>query len=220
MSDVTITALITAIAGVIGGGTVGAGLTGTLAIRQKKMARKHKNRGIAYAEAITWMRLSMTAYRTGQASWPPASPTAGGPGRFVSPLTSAKFPFSVPAADADIGLGSQYFAVLRAQVITFATHDMARAFDRWVDAFAEVLQHGQECRCLILDDKLDGVSERTRQALAGMTCYDAIFPRAGDPPRPGTTDPVHWRHTDLPDGYPGCLTRAVEYCASWELRKG
>jgi hypothetical protein len=210
-------ALLTAIGGIIGGGAVGAWLTGFLTIQQKKIARRQKRRALAYAEAITWMKLVMTAYLAHQAEagWKPASTE-----KFVSPVTSATFPFAVPAADAEIALGSNYFAALRAQVVTFGTHDMARAFDRWVNAYSEVLRDGKDSACLRLDAKHEKASENTRTALAGMTCYNAIFPNPGGDPRPGTTNPVRRWHRDVPDELPGCLTRAVENCASWELRHG
>lgn len=213
MSD----ALLTAIGGVIGGGAVGAWLTGYLAILQKKIARRQKRRALAYAEAITWMKLVMTAHLAHLA-------VAGGQpvstDKFISPVTNATFPFPVPAAGTEIGLGSNYFAVLRAQVVTFGTHDMARAFDRWVHAYCEVLRDGGASVCLRLDAKNKTASGETRAALAGMTCFDAIFPDSRDEPRPGTTNPVRRWHRDVPDGVNGCLTRAVENCASWELRHG
>jgi hypothetical protein len=212
MSNAAITALLTAIGGVIGGGAVGAALTGVFTIWQKKIARRQKRRALAYAEAIAWMRLVMTAYLDHKAAGQPATSTD----KLVSPVTGATFPFPVPTANEQIGLGSTYFTALRAQVITFGTHDMARAFDRWVDAFKGV----DNGNCLRLDSKLDKAPEETRAALAGMTCYDAIFPSALDQPRPGTTDPQRRWQRDVPDSYPGCLTRAVECCASWELRHG
>jgi hypothetical protein len=210
-------ALLTAIGGIIGGGAVGAWLTGFLTIQQKKIARRQKRRALAYAEALTWMKLVMTAHLAYLAD-------AGGlpvsTDKFISPVTNATFPFPVPAAGTEIGLGSNYFAVLRAQVITFGTHDMARAFDRWVNAYSEVLHSGGDSLCLRLDAKHKKASEKTRAALAGMTCFDAIFSDPSDEPRPGTTNPVRRWHRDVPDGVNGCLTRAVENCASWELRHG
>jgi hypothetical protein len=96
-------ALLTAIGGIVGGGAVGAWLTGFLTIQQKKIARRQKRRALAYAEAITWMKLVMTAHLAylAEADGQPVSTE-----KFVSPVTNATFPFPVPAAGTEIGLGS------------------------------------------------------------------------------------------------------------------
>lgn len=232
MSDATITAVGSAIIAIIGGGATAAWLTGALTIRQKKISRRQKRRARAYVEAIAWIKLAMMDYLDYKASVPGPGPggttdrkpatVAANPvataEKYVSPVTGTKFWFSVPAGE-EVGLGSNYFAAVRAQVVTFGSHDMARAFDRWVNAFSEVLQNGGHDSHLKLDPKLESAPEETRTALKAMTCYTAIFP-SNDSPLPGTTDPENEHDPGLPDTAPGCLTRAVECCASWELRLG
>jgi hypothetical protein len=221
VSDATISAVVSAIVGIIGGGTAAAWLTGGLTIRQKKIARRQKRRARAYVEAIAWMELLMASYRAHEAGVPVAPAQPAGPastGKASSPVTGATFPLAVPV-DADVGLDSHYFLTLRAQVVTFGTHDMARAFDRWVNAFKEVQANGGNA-ALKLDPQLEKEPKKTREALKKMTCHAAIFPGDQDKIHPGTTNPKRRRDPGRPDTDPGCLTRAVECCASWELRRG
>ncbi len=202
MSSSTV-AVVSAILGLVGGTAVGAWLTGLLTIQQKRIARRQKQRAAAYAEALAWITSCVTNHG---AADPAVTPTG--------PFTNAKF-FHAGAIGGGTGLDSAYFMTLRAQVMTFGSHDVARAFDRWVYAYRKVQARQGDATW----DLPEGV-DRASSVLAGMTFNDAIFPSAKDPVL-GTSNPKGFR---LDAGHPekrdGSLTRAVECCISYELRRG
>lgn len=202
MSGSTV-AVISAILGLVGGTAVGAWLTGLLTIRQKQIARRQKRRAAAYAEALAWITSCVTNHG---AAAPAATPTG--------PFTNAKF-FHAGALGGGTGLDSAYFMTLRAQIMTFGSHDVARAFDRWVYAYRKV-QAGEGDATWDLPAAADGASS----VLAGMKFSDAIFPSAEDPVI-GTSNPKRWPpDAGHPEKRGGSLTRAIECCVSYELRLG
>jgi hypothetical protein len=119
--------------------------------------------------------------------------------------------------------GTEYFISLQARVAVFASHDMARAFDKWVDAYRIVRTEGPE--------------EPRAAALSGLVHHGSAGRKLKDLPSRDHRDRVRlikrvsvrvsgWvrtkalRQRDFSDGLSGCLTRVVEFCASEELRKG
>ena len=230
--------LIPAVVAILGGGLTASVVTGRYTLKQKQQSRLQKRRAGPYVEAVAWMRLEMARYRAGQepsasqestgaTGEQPVNPTAVDPdAESDSPVTGKKLEKaglqSTEPANKDTGLDSNYFATVRAQIITFGSHDMSRAFDRWTDAFGKVIS-GHKDELFILDAKINESSSARKKAsreLEKLTYYEAIFPADGDR-NPGTTNPpVDVEDAGFPDGKPGCLTRAVECCAAWELRTG
>lgn len=118
----------------------------------------------------------------------------GGPG----PREAARESLDLEIKEAEIG--SDYFVTLRARIVAFGSHDMARAFGKWADAYGE-----------FLTAKQSDARESARRQIVSPTDYVQ-------------NGPAFWLRQKFDpsrtDGKPGCLTRAVEYCASRELRKG
>jgi len=131
---------------------------------------------------------------------------------------------------------TEYFFSLRARVAVFASHDMARAFDNWVDSYRVVLSHAGPTA----DPVADPAADSLRVALEALIYERAAPQKLTDliPGRAGFFNRIgvffkrlriavpFWfktkirRQRDVSDGRPGCLTRVVEFCASEELRKG
>jgi hypothetical protein len=238
MPSWVVSVLIPAVVAILTGGVTASVVTGRYTLKQKQQSRLQKRRAGPYVEAVAWMRLEMARYLAGQersanqesvdaTAEKPINPAAVDPdAESDSPLTGKKLKRaglqSTDLADKNIGLDSNYFATVRAQIITFGSHDMSRAFDRWTDAFRQVTK-GHKDDLFIPDAKINGSSParaEARKELQKLSYYKAIFPADGNP-NPGTTDPpVDVRDAGFPDGKPGCLTRAVECCAAWELRTG
>jgi hypothetical protein len=128
MSSSTV-AIVSAIIGLIGGTAVGAWLTGSLTIKQKRISRRQKKRADAYVEALAWIKSMMTSYGLGDAFSSNPGPEAGksadgavnSVAESLSPITGAKFLYA-GSPDGDIGPDSKYFATLRSQIITFGSH--------------------------------------------------------------------------------------------------
>jgi len=139
---------------------------------------------------------------------------------------------------------TEYFISLQARVAVFASHDMARAFDNWVDAYRLVRSQAHpDCEqhpdgwlvSRIADLRPDCASSALRALVYERSTRRKILYHMppGDPNRKvrryfirrrigiafwfRTT--IRRRH-DACDGLPGGLTRAVELCAAEELRKG
>jgi hypothetical protein len=213
----TASVVLSAFLGLLGGTAGGAVLTGWFSIRQQQLRRVQKRRADTYMEMLAWVR-----WRTTMLAPPPATsgPPAAGvddPGTELGgsttkpqdPSTKGAFAYTDATNSDGTGPDSRYFVTLRAHIIAFGSHDMARAFDRWTEAYRMVLGGHGDDGC-----SLDPKVKKVLRKLKYMT---AIFP---DNTRPGTGNPSRRGDRGFPDGDPGCLTRALECCASHELRRG
>lgn len=225
------TIVLSAIVAVLSGTAVAAWLTGWLTIRQKKQKRVQKRRADAYVETLAWIRWGASNISLGKipAGNPGAAvgqadnatsgssarsgnpaPAATGAGQDTSTITHEKLPYA-PPAEEDAGPDSKYHATLRGRIVAFGSHDMTRAFDRWTEAYRMILAGKGDLRCHV-----DPENSEAYKRVISLTYKEAIVP---DNKWPGTSNPQH-RDPGFPDGRPGCLTRAIEVCASHELRKG
>jgi hypothetical protein len=125
--------------------------------------------------------------------------------------------------------GTQYFVTLRARIVAFGSHDMARVFDKWTAVYLKVL-NGEANRKWCNDI-----------SYAAAINAAAILPAPTDAPETHRREsrrefrelnklkglqrrlPI-WVVKRLDPGMveaePGGLTKAIERCASKELRKG
>lgn len=243
---ITASFIVSTVVGLVGGATVGAGVTGWFAIKAKAKKRVQKRRELVYIDMLAWVYTRIPAVRSAKAttattpsngklanpSAPAAAPGPSAPA--AAPDRKSTFPDLMaldPRADADPG--TPYFVTLYARVVAFGSHDMARAFDTWAKLYK-----------VILDDS----SSANAFWFKKITNADAIIPP--DPPpdeeNAQATPPNAFarfmkRRTDrrqakrefkalnhrsrgwdsgLPDPVKGGLTIAIERCASKELRKG
>jgi hypothetical protein len=207
------TIVLSAVVAVLSGTAVAAWLTGWLTIRQKKQKRVQKRRADAYVEMLAWVRwgasnISLGKLITDDGGQAPAA--SGATGQDTSTITHEKLPYE-PPAEEDTGPDSKYHATLRGRIVAFGSHDMTRAFDRWTEAYRMILAGKGNLPCHV-----DPEGSKAYKCVIGLTYKEAIVP---DNKLPGTANPQH-RDPGFPDGRPGCLTRAIEVCASRELRKG
>jgi hypothetical protein len=222
------TIVLSAIVAVLSGTAVAAWLT----IRQKKQKRVQKRRADAYVEMLAWIRWGASNISLGKVpagnpgaavrqcdaavsettanNGDPAPAAIGAAGQDTSTITREKLPYA-PPAEEDTGPDSKYHATLRGRIVAFGSHDMTRAFDRWTEAYRMILAGKGSLPCHV-----DPEGSEAYERVIGLTYKKAIVP---DNKRPGTSNPQH-RDPGFPDGRPGCLTRAIEVCASRELRKG
>jgi hypothetical protein len=207
------TIVLSAVVAVLSGTAVAAWLTGWLTIRQKKQKRVQKRRADAYVEMLAWIRwgasnISLGRLITDDSGQAPAAIAATG--QDTSAITHEKLPYE-PPAEEETGPDSKYHATLRGRIVAFGSHDMTRAFDRWTEAYRMILAGNGNLPCHV-----DPEGSEAYKRVIGLTYKEAIVP---DNKLPGTANPQH-RDPGFPDGRPGCLTRAIEVCASRELRKG
>jgi hypothetical protein len=195
----------------VAGAALGTALSGYFTIRQKARSRVQKRRAEVYVDMLAWTgaRLPELARKAETLTGIPARDARAGipPPAGVISVPSSKTTFPDPAAgDLDLAKtapGSAFFAALRARVVTFASHDMTRAFDRWTAQYKNVSE--------------DLNARDTRNAL-----HNLVIPAA----EPGTASQARrftlsfQRDPGRPDDTPGNMTRAIERCASAELRKG
>lgn len=247
---------VTGLIGVVAGGV----LTGWFGIRVKKRQRVQQRRAEVYVDMLTWIGTRMpkpwqvglevdTSSINETKSAPDQSAMRGHshrPGIAVNfpdtkPRTTFPDPEAVDANDNKTGLGAPFFVTLRARVAAFASHDMARAFDRWAEAYRIVLaDQGTECpnhpTPNFDDPKLH--YRKYKKPDCKNAAHQSLNPRSVEKPDRswrqaliyGLTDMRFWhkiifllKHridSSQPDGKPGCLTDAIEQCASKELRKG
>jgi hypothetical protein len=214
------TLILSAILGVLGGTSVAAWLTGWLTIRQKRLKRVQKRRADAYVETLVWIRWGMTLISTGKEipdtvavkSGSTDIAVAGSAEEPASPGSKADSPYTVATTPENAGPNSEYHAALRARIVAFGSHDMCRAFDRWSEAYRMVAAKRGDDACHV-----DSPDSDAHAVLKRLTYKEAIVT---DRVTPGTTKPSRRFDRGFPDGKDGCLTRAIECCASWELRKG
>jgi hypothetical protein len=202
----TTTLILSLLGGLLGGTAAGAGLTGWLAIRQQRRKRVQKRRAEVYVEMLAWIRWATTPPRL--TADHAHSTNAGDPD-----VTKTAFPYAEAMNAENFGPDSKYHVTLRARLVAYGSHDVTRAFDRWTEAYRMVLAGRGNDLC-----QVDPNNSKVGRLLEHTTNRSAIVP---DPQKPGTTNPHDRRHPDLPNsGGEGCLTRALERCASYELRKG
>ena len=209
MSDAS-SIVIPAVAAVAGA-ALGAALSGYLSIRLKARKRVQKRRAEVYVDMLAWVgarmpelaRIGETALgMTAQDAGAKHSPRAG-----VIKAPDSKVTFPDPGAGgldlAKTDPGSAFFAALRARIVTFASHDMTRAFDRWTASYQRATR---------------GLEATERLGALRDLVVPAIGPEAAGKAARFTLR--FRRDPGVPDDAPGNLTRAVERCASAELRKG
>jgi hypothetical protein len=231
-------------AALVGGAVLGAWLTGWFTIRVKRRKRVQERRAELYVDLLAWIGTRMPRLKwelngkkgpepaAGQEFPEPDSASAqAAKKRILFPDTRAM------AKPTCTDPETPYFVSLRARVAVLASHDMARAFDNWVDAYS-----------LTLPDAAVGCCKRHKELSkepAGRLAVDppadcrtsalraVVYDRSTGKQVKATPEvrkrykktPRFWLWTklgkhDLHDGLPGYLTRAVELCASQELRKG
>jgi len=115
------------------GAVVAAIVTGAFTVFVKKQKRVQERRAEVYVDVLGW-----TGTRVQQLA---RQSTSQDESKQLSAILSndKKITFPDPkAVDPDIqntNPGTLYFTTLRARVVAFGTHDMARAFDRWTHVY-------------------------------------------------------------------------------------
>jgi hypothetical protein len=231
---------------------LGAALTGLFGITQTRQKRVQERRAEVYVDVLAWIWIRMPAlqvklhagtHRPNGVDWPTS--LSG------FPVTTKKITLPSPEALSvqNTDPETPFFVALRSRVAVFASHDMARAFDRWVAAYKIALKvdnvdgggatHSgkseeicpDDCvRCAVLALATDEVAGTSPPTLWGW-----ITGRVGSAEKRKSSDSgiktdayklritpwvVVGRERDTLDGTLGCLTKAVAACASAELRKG
>jgi hypothetical protein len=246
LSDLT--SVIFAAIGVV----VGAVLTGWFGITQTRQKRVQERRAEVYVDVLAWIWTRMPVLQgrllarapepVAENSWPASGPDF--------PATKKRTTLPTPEAilsTENTDPKTPFFVTLRSRVAVFASHDMARAFDRWVAAYKLTLKGTDEScrdhsrkapeicpddcvRCALLALVTEGVSGTPRpimrkwttsRARPTETTKDSVYKINTDLYRQSITLwAILGRQQDLLDGQPGCLTKAVAGCASEELRRG
>jgi hypothetical protein len=218
-----------------GGTAVGAGVTGWFTVQVKRTRRVQKRRAKVYIDMLAWINARMPMLRAKAEQEPvPAheASSADLKGTYPDPEASGS-PETTDPPD------KPYFRTLRARVVAFGSHDTARAFDSWTEAYLKVL-NGEENEPWCETIGKAGVEE--------VSYLQAIVV----PPSP--VPPFHAKEPEisrwekhrvfkrdfkrlngmgwlpiwvamridpgLPKPEPGGLTMAIERCVSNELRKG
>jgi len=228
MSNATSIAVpaIAAVAGV----ALGAALSGYFTIRLKAQERVQERRAEVYVDMLAWigarmprLALMQELLNRGATSGDSRSKDSAPDIEITFPDSKSTFP-DVAAVDPhthNTDPGSPFFMTLRARVVAFASHDMARAFDHWTEAYRETLSDSNciESKAALSDLVLPSTYGRNSREVSGMK-HSEIERLAWA----RKISPVSWikRRIDpgVPDDNPGTLTRAIENCASSELRKG
>ena len=267
MSNISL--VVTGLSAIVGG-TLGAGLTGYFGIRVKRQKRRQTRRAEVYVDILAWIGTRMLklaqdldpvqpdntdngdradAQQSGEISDSGAGAMqVSADTRARTTLeTKARTTFPDPAAmlnAEDTDPGSQFFVALRARVSVFGSHDMARAFDNWTDAYRLTLpsavpaydhyqnlggapSHPGHCRyCALLALVTEGstgteigIFRWLRHKELRVMPPDKRIPADKYRKQTGIWNML-FKESDAIDGMPGCLTRAVVACASEELRKG
>jgi hypothetical protein len=230
----TATAISAAVLGLLGGTAVGAAVSGWLGMRAKARSRVQKRREKLYADLLTWIgaRLPHLEFQL--------QPNTGDAGTTVPDPAAI---LRIENTDPD----TKFFIALRARVTVFASHDMARAFDNWTEAYRVTLKDpgqrgaahkgatpgGKECqrdacqRCSLLalaTRESTGHQATMREKWRKWAKREPITPlEAIQSAQYRKTISIRsklLRQRDRIDGERGCLTRAVALCASAELRRG
>jgi hypothetical protein len=211
-----------AVLGLLGGAAFGALLTGYFTIRQKAVARVQKRRVAVYIDMLAWIGTRLPEHV-------PYSKAIDTDKNVTVPDPAATDP-DTKQTDPD----TRFFVTLRARVAAFGSHDMARAFDRWTAAYRMVVQD-PEPGCTNHSDQGEPKfhnqirskpdCKRSAQRALWSVPTHAVIPwrrRALKMLAPERIGFVLCRKIDSghPDRDQGCLTKAIEFCASKELRKG
>ena len=139
LSDLT-SVIFTAI-----GVVIGAALTGWFGIVVKRKKRVQDMRAEVYVDVLAWIWTRMPALQEKLGTKiPEASTEDRWPGD-KSNFPETKEKITLPTHEAILSKQSTdpeapFFVVLRSRVAAFASHDMARAFDRWVAAYKIILR--------------------------------------------------------------------------------
>lgn len=211
-----------------------------------------ERRAEVYVDVLAWIWTRMPALqrqlRAGtrgldvENRWPADEPDF--------PATKKKITFPTPEVTLsrqDTDPETPFFVTLRSRVAAFASHDMARAFDRWVAAYGLTLKATNEncqghlrrppgvcpddCpRCALVALVTDNVSGTRRPTIRKWMTGRPKSTKAGESSANEINADLYrhsitlWvilgREHDNLDGEPGCLTKAVATCASEELRRG
>lgn len=201
--------------GVLGGAAVGAFLTGLVSIHLQQKALVQSRRAEVYVDALSWIgaRVPQLAKQAKQEAPPAPLPAAR---EVVIPQGKITFP-DPESTNLDLAATNpetRFYVALRARIVTFGSHDMARAFDRWVTAYLTATNTTKSCPgciCSLVGDTT--VKGPTAKEHNHEVPKDSWFRTAW-----------HWicrrRDPGIPKNVQGGLTSAVERCASSELRKG
>jgi hypothetical protein len=243
-----LTSVIFAAIGVV----IGAALTGWFGITQTRQKRVQERRAEVYVDVLAWIWTRMPALQgqllarspgpDAENRWPASTPDF--------PTTKVKTTLPMPEAILSAQKTdpeTPFFVALRSRVAVFASHDMARAFDRWVAAYKLILKAADEncqdhsrkapevcpddcVRCAMLALVTESVSGAPRPIRRKLITPRARSTKtAEDAANKINTDlykhsirlwGIPGRQEDNLDGQPGCLTKAVAACASEELRRG
>jgi hypothetical protein len=228
--------IASALLGVAGGATVGAYITGAFTYRIKRKKRVQRRRESVYIDMLTWIHARTVVVQAKAASNgngagsgreladTDAGSDPGGDDLVASPSAAepkVSFPDShatEPHAKTDPG--TQYFVTLRARIIAFGSHDMARAFDRWTVAYLKVTKGPANGLWSGNIKNADAILVPDPPSPAEAP---AISRRAGRKQFSKFNGKRKWRlllDPGLPIPEAGGLTKAIERCASKELRKG
>jgi hypothetical protein len=173
--------------------------SGWWAIRLKRVKRTQRRRAEVYVDVLAWV-----GARTRQWLDPPPGADAA---QLPEPPEDRKTdPHKVATnlMTRETDPGSPFFVALRARLVAFGSHDMTRAFDDWVVAYRQLSGSDENLRKLKPTKYRRLFGEHPLRFMAARPIES--WKRLRDPGRPDEED--------------GCLTRAIERCASAELRKG
>ena len=93
---ITTSFIVSTIVGLLGGATVGAAVTGGLAIKAKEKKRVQKRRELVYVDVLAWVYTRMPTVRSAKARTATTPPN----GKLANPPPSAAAPDSPPSAAA------------------------------------------------------------------------------------------------------------------------
>jgi hypothetical protein len=209
--------LVTAAVALIGGAWLGALISGWFSLRLKARKRVQDRRALVYVDMLAWVgrrvplspeqersaRAENAAHRAGLHADAQATGAdgdtggSGSDGRATFPDPAATDP-DTKATDPD----TDFFVTLRSRIVAFGSHDMTRAFDRWTKEYRVVV-------------------DKNAYANAKAAALRALMPDPACDKKAGLWHELKKRwDSGTPDRNPGNLTRAIEYCAASELRKG
>lgn len=115
------------------GAVVAAVVTGAFTVFVKKQKRVQERRAEVYVDILGWTGTRVQKLARQSTSLD----TSKQPSAILSNDKKITFP-DPKAVDPDIqntNPGTLFFTTLRARVVAFGTHDMARAFDRWTHVY-------------------------------------------------------------------------------------
>src|SRR5580700_7004189 len=144
---VTTSFIISTIVGLVGGGTVGAVVTGWFTNQAKAKKRVQRRREMVYVDMLAWVHTRIPMVQAAIANPPESGGTPGPSASSGTPDRKSTFPDpAVLDPHVKTDPGQPYFDSLRARVVAFGSHDMARAFDNWTRFYRQILDDPKKAK--------------------------------------------------------------------------